>query len=92
MSDNSEAQAGDDDPLREVQGEFFRREDHERILALERDLAYRCGFADGQRSVPRAPVSMVVRSRGRFSIGRAPVRLVMLLVVVAYLLELAGQA
>jgi hypothetical protein len=36
-----------DNPMEEVRGEFFWREDHERVVAAARDEAYRAGYEDG---------------------------------------------
>ena len=55
-----------DNPLVEINGEFFWREDHEEILARERDSAYRRGYDDAVRdgaASSRAPVVVTVRRR-----------------------------
>ena len=49
-----------DNPLVEIEGEFFWREDHEAALAAARAEAYRSGYRAGYsdaagRSVPQAP-------------------------------------
>ena len=38
-----------ENPLQEVHGEFFWREDHDAIVAAERTAAFQQGFADGLR-------------------------------------------
>lgn len=52
-----------DNPLVEVQGEFFWREDHERLLAVERDRAYDRGYADGFAAAAARPQRIVIRRR-----------------------------
>ena len=60
-----------DNPLMEIDGEFFWREDHEEILARERDSAYRRGFDDGcNAALTRTPQSVVVAFRRRSWIRR----------------------
>ena len=65
-----------DNPLVEINGEFFWREDHEEILARERDSAYRRGFDDGHSAaLNRAsqPIVVTLRRRSwlRRLVGRA---------------------
>ena len=36
-----------DNPLQEITGEFFWREDHEQILAVVRETAFRRGYSEG---------------------------------------------
>lgn len=52
-----------DNPLVEVQGEFFWREDHERLLSAERDRAYNLGYADGVAAAAAKPQRIVIRRR-----------------------------
>ena len=60
-----------DNPMVEIDGEFFWREDHEEILARERDSAYRRGFDDGcAAATTRAPQPVVVTLRRRSWIRR----------------------
>jgi len=57
-----------DNPLVEINGEFFWREDHEEILARERDSAYRRGFDDGRSAAldrVTKPVVVTLRRRSR---------------------------
>ena len=60
-----------DNPMVEISGEFFWREDHEEILARERDSAYRRGFDDGRSAeLARVPQPVVVTLRRRSWIRR----------------------
>jgi hypothetical protein len=54
-----------DNPLVEVHGEFFWREDHDAIVSAAREEAYRRGYADGWNETTRnAPAGqLVVRRR-----------------------------
>jgi len=76
-----------DNPLEEVRGEFFWREDHERALAAAREAAYRVGYEDGHAaaSAPGGAATVRVRFSRR---PRLVFRAVMLFVVVAYLVTL----
>ena len=62
-----------DNPMEEIQGEFFWREDHERALADARDAAYREGYAQGFADASQAStrVAFRVRRRPRHLILRA---------------------
>ncbi len=48
-----------DNPLQEIHGEFFWREDHERALAIEREHAFREGYERGLQDGAKK------RARGR---------------------------
>ena len=79
-----------DNPLEEVRGEFFWREDHERALAAERDAAYRAGYQDGLAAGSLRSRRTAVRVR----VVRRPslvIRALMLLVAVAFLVSLIGS-
>jgi hypothetical protein len=78
-----------DNPLAEVRGEFFWREDHERVVASVRDDAYRAGYADGvaAASAQRWPGIIRVRIASR---RHLVFRALMLFIVVAYLATLIG--
>lgn len=54
-----------ENPLVEVQGEFFWREDHDAIVAAAREEAYRSGYADGWTEASRRATvpQLVLRSR-----------------------------
>ena len=78
-----------DNPLEEVRGEFFWREDHERLLAAAREDAYRAGYGEGAAAASSQGRTATVRirvTRRRHLIFRA----LMLFIVVAYLVTLIG--
>jgi hypothetical protein len=80
-----------ENPLVEVRGEFFWREDHEGILAAAREEAYRNGYADGwTQASQREPVTRVVlRRRPSFLariIKRGVVGIIILALVAAVVL------
>jgi hypothetical protein len=78
-----------DNPLQEIRGEFFWREDHERLLAAARTEAFQLGYSEALRDSARAPNGrVVVRVRGRRSAWRVGVLAVAVLVAAAYLVEL----
>lgn len=80
-----------DNPLQELHGEFFWREDHERLLASARAEAFERGYAEGVRQVSGTPNrSVIVRVRRRRSLFRMAVLAVVLLVAVAYLWSLVN--
>lgn len=78
-----------ENPLEEIQGEFFWREDHEALLTAARDQAYRAGHDAGYSSGYRAgwsdatrqgaPHTVVVRRRRSF-LGWVRLSIVLLLV------------
>ncbi len=79
-----------ENPLEEIHGEFFWREDHEVLLAAARDDAYRAGHDDGYRcgysvgwaeSGRQQPAHRFVVRRRRSLLGW--VRLAILLLVLA---------
>lgn len=78
-----------DNPLREIHGEFFWREDHEEIVAAAREAAYREGFAAGHRAA--LPGAVMVVRKARRSVSSWFVRGLVLLVTVAFLVSLAGN-
>jgi hypothetical protein len=67
-----------DNPMEEIHGEFFWREDHERIVDQERRSAYEAGVRDGSSSRDR-PITVIVRQRRRF----ASLRLFLLILVIS---------
>jgi hypothetical protein len=80
-----------DNPLQEVHGEFFWREDHERLLASARTEAFERGYAEGVRNPGRAPNGQViVRVRRSRSLFRMALLAVVLLVVAGYLFSLVN--
>lgn len=79
-----------DNPLSEIHGEFFWREDHEQLLAAARESAYREGYGQGftagsSRRGPFVPHGRV----NRRSHVTAPT--LALVVAVAFLLSLIGS-
>jgi hypothetical protein len=54
-----------ENPLVEVHGEFFWREDHDAIVSAAREDAYRRGYADGwdEAARPQPPAQLVLRRR-----------------------------
>lgn len=79
-----------DNPMEEVRGEFYWREDHERTLAAARDDAYRAGYADGQAAASRRPLPALVRVRV-VRRRRLVLRAAMLFVAVAFFATLTGS-
>lgn len=72
-----------DNPMVEIQGEFFWREDHDAIVATATDEAYQNGFTagyDAARAERRIPI-LVVRQAGRRRLAR---RLLMGLIAFAF--------
>jgi len=54
-----------DNPMEEIHGEFFWREDHERALAEARDAAFRDGYAQGWSDAPQDGSPVIFRIRRR---------------------------
>lgn len=79
-----------DNPMEEVRGEFYWREDHERALAAAREDAYRAGYADGRAASARRPAPALVRVRV-VRCRRLLLRAVMLFVAVAFFATLVGS-
>lgn len=78
-----------DNPLEEIHGEFFWREDHERVVADERDRAFQEGYNQGLRDASTGISSVRSRRRVRFA---HPLRwALLLLVAVAFLTTLIGS-
>lgn len=76
-----------DNPLQEIHGEFFWREDHERALAIEREHAFRAGYEWGlQDGVRSAPTVSVRRRSGRLT--RLLCRLLVLAIALSFLVTL----
>jgi len=79
-----------DNPLMEIHGEFFWREDHERIVMQERESAYQAGYGEGFAAGSRAAVKSQ-RVRVRYQpplLRRLLTRGLALLVVVAFVATL----
>jgi len=79
-----------DNPLREIHGEFFWREDHEAIVEAERETAYRRGYEAGMTDGLSRPVQVVVR-RGRGRSRSLLARALVAFVALAFLVDLAGN-
>lgn len=79
-----------DDPMSEIKGEFFWREDHEQLLAQAREAAYRAGFDDGLAAGASRSGSTVrvVRVRGR---RHVLARTVAALVAVTFVISLLAS-
>jgi hypothetical protein len=76
--------------LREVEGEFFWREDHEVLLEQARAEGYRRGYADAVTAGAQRPFELVLHHRRRRPLmGRLAV-LLAVFVVVAFLVQLVG--
>ena len=78
-----------ENPLEEVRGEFFWREDHDRIVTQERESAYEAGYGEGFAAAARRHQRIVVRYRRRF-LPSLIMRFVALLVMVAFAVTLLG--
>lgn len=77
-----------DNPLQEIHGELFWREDHDRILAAERQSAYRDGYDRGHEAASRRqPATVVVRSVRRRRPLRWVMRMLLMLAVVAFMVD-----
>lgn len=79
-----------DNPMSEIRGEFFWREDHERLLAVARETGYRLGYADGvvAGSSQRGPSIRLVRVSRRSSVVA---RTLMMFVLAAFLVSLMSN-
>ena len=77
-----------DNPLVEVQGEFFWLEDHKALVAAARDEAYRSGYQAGWcEALHRLPQTITLRRR-RSCLGRVAT-LALWLLLAAYLVATA---
>jgi hypothetical protein len=79
-----------DNPLQEIAGEFFWREDHERILAHTRETAYAAGFADATAAAQQHILRISRRRRGG-AVRRAVFYLLLALIVLAFVVSLIGE-
>ena len=85
-----------DNPMVEVKGEFFWREDHDAIVAAERQRAYQAGYNAGWTSAtPRTEGSRMFVLRRRRTVLSRVRRLVLAFVLfamlIAVLAAVAGQ-
>jgi hypothetical protein len=79
-----------DNPLEEVRGEFFWREDHERQVQAARDAAYRAGYQDGLAAgSAHRPARVRVRVVRRSHVA---LKALGLLVAAAFLASLIGSS
>ena len=78
-----------ENPLREIHGDFFWREDHDRIVAREQEDAFRRGYADGYAAArsEQGP-QLIIRHRRRRGIGRLLFSVLVLLAAVSYAVTL----
>ena len=78
-----------DNPMEEIHGEFFWREDHERALVDARDASFRDGYTHGWADASRGSsrVTLRLRRRPRHRI----LRVLLLLVAVAYAASLIAD-
>ena len=76
-----------DNPLQEIHGEFFWREDHERALAIEREHAFREGYLLGLQGGANSAPTVVVRRRSR-RLTRLLCRLFVLAIALSFLVTL----
>lgn len=82
-----------DNPLQEVRGEFFWREDHERIVASEVQASYLDGYREGFEAAVRNPSArIVVRPRARRRVRGIAVRAFVLVVVAGFVLDVLVPA
>jgi hypothetical protein len=86
-----------ENPLIEVQGEFFWREDHDAIVSAAREDAYRRGYADGWNGAarPEPPAQLILRRRAPLLVRllrRGVAALLVIALIAAVLLSLADAA
>ena len=80
-----------ENPLREIHGEFFWREDHDRMVAREREDAFRRGYADGYSAARSKQASPLVIRRRRRGITRLLLIVLALLIAVSYAVTLVER-
>ncbi|WP_460819399.1 hypothetical protein [Nocardioides korecus] len=78
-----------DNPLREIYGEFFWREDHERVVTSERERAFQEGYQQGLRDASASYPP--VRNRRRARPAHVLRWTILLLVAVAFFTTLIGS-
>ena len=76
-----------DNPLQEVSGEFFWREDHDRIVAEARDAAYKGGFDRGFESGRRSAPSTILVRRRRRPLARLLIMTVLIVALIAFVAD-----
>ena len=85
-----------DNPMVEVKGEFFWREDHDAILAAERQHAYQAGYDAGWSSATKrteaSRLFVVRRRRGMLSrVRRLMLAFALLAMLIVALVAVADQ-
>ena len=78
-----------DDPMQEIRGEFFWREDHERILAAGRQEAFNLGYTEGLAAGQRCVRPQAVYWRRGIGLRRTALRLFALFLFVTFVVGLA---
>lgn len=82
-----------DNPLQEIRGEFFWREDHERIVASEVQASYLDGYREGFEAAAGIPAAtLVVRPRLGRRVRRMAVRVLVLVVFAAFVIDVLVPA
>ena len=79
-----------DNPLREIHGEFFWREDHERALAEAQERAFREGYERGCRDASAGTPTIVVKRRRPRTV-RVVASLAILALALSFLATLIGS-
>jgi len=79
-----------DNPMEEIHGEFFWREDHERALASAREAAYREGYEHGFTAAAAGTQVIAVRHR-RWTLRGLVLRALILMVVLSFAISLIGS-
>ena len=79
-----------DNPLRDFYGEFFWLEDRNRVVASERELAFRKGYERGRRDASAHATTLVVRGR-RPRVTRFLVWFAVLALALCFLTPLIGS-
>lgn len=79
-----------DNPMEEIHGEFFWREDHERALAAEREAAFREGYEKGRQAARHQRQTVVVRYR-HWTLRRPALRAITLMVLISFALTLISS-
>jgi len=77
-----------DNPLQEISGEFFWREDHDRIVADAREAAYKGGFDRGFESGRRSsPQTILIRRRRGRPLARLLIMTALIVALIAYVAD-----
>ncbi|HET7415637.1 MAG TPA: hypothetical protein VFI97_08090 [Arthrobacter sp.] len=78
-------------PLQEIHGEFFWREDHDRIVTAERNAGFERGYAEGFAAAQRQVTPQVVFRRRQLGLGRFALLCLALLVAISFVIALVGN-